>query len=146
MLRLPVYSMHKYFEHQADIGIIGIGMSLDTAFEEAAKGLFEVMCEIKNVKAVKSVKIDVHAADEGALLVEWLNELLAQKDIKDMMFSSFSIKITKKGDKFMLSGIAKGEKIQEKHHLKLEVKAATYSQLSVKKEGKCYEVRCVVDV
>lgn len=137
---------YKYFEHQADIGIIGAGKSLDTAFEEAAKAMFKIMCEIKQVEAKKVVKISASAQDESGLLIEWLNQLLAQKDIKEMMFSSFSVNITKKGDKFILSGIAKGEPVSEKHHLKLEVKAATYSQLRVWREDKNYKAQCVVDV
>ncbi|MBU4015717.1 archease [Patescibacteria group bacterium] len=59
-----------------------------------------------------------------------------------MMFSSFKVKIKGKS----LTADVKGEKLDpKKHHLKIEVKAATYSQLKIEK-GKEYKAQCVVDV
>lgn len=133
----------RYFEHQADIGIIGEGSTLAKAFEEAAKAMFGVMADLKAIKPAKKVSIKCSAEDEETLLIEWLNELLAQKDIKDMMFSEFKVKI-KEGK---LVGLAYGEKLNtKKHKVKVEVKAATYSQLKVKKEKDKYIAQCVVDV
>ena len=48
--------MHKFFEHKADIGIIGYGTSLEEAFAEGAKAMFEVMVDIKKVKKTKAKK------------------------------------------------------------------------------------------
>lgn len=139
--------VYKYFEHQADVGIIGIGKSLEEAFQEGARAMFQVMAEIKNIKSKKEIKIKCTAVDESSLFVEWLNELLAKKDTMDMMFSEFKVKIVHSKGKYILEGVAKGEKLdQKKHHLKTEVKAATYSQLKVGREGNKYKVECVVDV
>ncbi|MBT3985083.1 archease [archaeon] len=134
--------MYDYFEHQADVGIIGIGNTLEEAFVEGAKAMFQVMCEIKEVEAKEEVKIEVDASDQETLFVEWLNALLAQKDIKDMLFSDFDVKI--EGN--TLKGVARGETMDlDKHEVKTEVKAATYSQLKIVKD-KDYKVQCVVDV
>ncbi len=139
--------MYKFFEHQADVGIIGIGKTLEEAFQEAAKAMFQVMCDVDEVAPKKSVKLKVEAAEQETLLTEWLNGLLARKDIEDMLFSEFEVKITKKGERFSLTAEVKGETMNsEKHHLKVEVKAATYSQLRVWKDGKDYKAQCVVDV
>ena len=136
----------KHFEHQADVGIIGIGKTLEEAFQEGAKAMFQVMADLKQISPKKSIKITVKASDEAALFIEWLNELLAKKDIEDMMLSDFKVKIQKIKNKFNLTGTAKGEKTSEKHRLKVEVKAATYSQLKVQKEKNKYTAQCVVDV
>jgi len=134
--------MYEYFEHQADVGIIGIGKTLEEAFVEGAKAMFQVMCEIKEVEAKEEIKIEVDASDKETLFVEWLNALLAQKDIKDMLFSDFEVKI--EGN--TLKGVAKGEAMDlDKHEVKTEVKAATYSQLKIVKDND-YKVQCVVDV
>ncbi len=139
--------VYKYFEHQADIGIIGTGRTLGQAFEEGAKAMFGVMCSIKDVAPKKKAEIKAEADDEGALFIEWLNELLAQKDINNMMFSKFKVNIKRAGNKFCLAGEAWGEKTDtKKHKLKVEVKAATYSQLKIKKENNKYFAKCVVDV
>lgn len=139
--------MYKYFDHQADVGIIGFGKTLEEAFEEAAKAMFQFMSDIKNIEPKRSVKIKAEASDQETLLVEWLNALLSKKDIEDMFFSEFKIKIKKQKNKFILIGEARGEKTDyKKHHLKTEVKAATYSQLKIEKQGDIYKVQCVVDV
>jgi SHS2 domain-containing protein len=137
--------MFEHFEHRADIGVRGFGATLAEAFQETAKAMFAVMGKIESVNKKKKVKIFCNADDEAGLLIEFLNALLAQADIEKMFFSDFQVKI-KKGKKYELTGYAIGEKRDvDKHCLKLEVKAATYSQLKVeKKEG--FMAQCIVDV
>jgi len=46
-----------------------------------------------------------------------------------------------------LTGVARGEMLnQQKHEARIEVKAATYSQLKVKKEKDRYIAQTIVDV
>jgi SHS2 domain-containing protein len=138
---------YKFFDHQADIGIVGVGKSYEQAFQEGAKAMFEVMCDVKTVKPTKSVSVDATAKDLSELFIEWLNELLAQKDIVDILFSSFKVIITKTKNGYKLAGVVKGETLdQKKHRLKVEVKAASYSQLKVWKDKNLYKAQCVVDV
>ncbi|MHA1961637.1 MAG: archease [Candidatus Thorarchaeota archaeon] len=136
-----------FFEHEADVGIFGVGSSLDEAFQEGAKALFQVMADIKNIEPKEEISIKAEAPDEEALFVEWLNVLLAEKDLEDMFFSDFEVRIQQERNVFVLAGVAKGEKTNpQKHHLKIEVKAATYSQLKVERLGNGCRVQCVVDV
>jgi SHS2 domain-containing protein len=138
---------YEFFDHQADIGIVGVGKSYEQAFQEGAKAMFEIMCDLKTVKLVKSISVDATAKDLSELFIEWLNELLAQKDIVDMLFSSFKVRITKTKSGYKLTGVLKGETLnQKKHRLKVEVKAASYSQLKVWKDKNLYKAQCVVDV
>lgn len=133
------------FEHTADVGIRGIGKTVEQAFEEAAKALFSVMVNIKTVKPTKGIKliIQVGGMEKDGLFVEWLNRLVAEKDISGMMFSKFNVKI---GDK-QLVGTAWGEQFDHKKHKpKVEVKAATYSQLKVEKQKGKWIAQCLVDV
>ena len=133
----------EYFDHEADIGIIGKGSSLEQAFEEAAKAIFNVMFDIKSVSAISNIEVACEAVNSEELLIEWLNKLLAESTINNMVFSEFEVKI--QGDK--LKGLAKGETINhEKHKTKTEVKAATYSQLKVEERKGDFIAQCVVDV
>ncbi|HLD48982.1 MAG TPA: archease [archaeon] len=135
--------MYKFFEHKADIGIIGIGATLEEAFAEGAKAMFEVMLNIKKVKKAKKIKISCEAQNNEELFVEFLNKLLYEKDVKQMAFCDFDVKI--KGKK--LTATAHGEKFDAvRHEVKVEVKAATYSQLKIEKKGNKYYAQCVVDV
>jgi SHS2 domain-containing protein len=136
-----------FFDHEADVGIFGVGSSLEEAFQEGAKALFQVMADIGNIEPKNETTVKVEAPDEEALFVEWLNALLAQKDVEDMFFSDFMVSIERVQETFVLTGVAKGERTNpEKHHLKIEVKAATYSQLKIEKSGKMFRAQCVVDV
>lgn len=140
--------MFETFEHKADIGVRGKGSSIEKAFSEAAKALFSVEVDLKFVKANKKIKIECSAINLEELFVEWLNSLLAQASIHEMVFSKFEIKIKEKDKKFFCNGFAYGEKLSEKHRPKIEVKAATYSQLKVfqDKKSKKWIAQCIVDV
>jgi len=139
--------VYKYFDHQADIGIIGEGRDMNEAFQEAARAMFNIMCNLKKVEKKKSINITVKAKNAEELLVEWLNELLAQINLKNMVFSAFDVYITKRFGRYILKGAAHGEKIdRQKHELKTEVKAATYSQLGVVKTDDHYRCQCIIDV
>lgn len=136
---------YKYFEHKADIGIIGLGNSLEEAFQEAAKAMFKVMANINKIEPKKEIKINLESTDKKELFISWLNELLAQRDIKEMLFSKFKVNIEKSENKYILKSKVFGEKINKKHELETEVKAATYSQLDFK-EGKKVRIQCIIDV
>ena len=137
----------EYFDHEADIGIVGYGRNLEEAFEQGAKAMFNIMADINTIAREREVDIEVRANDKEALFIEWLNELLARKDIEGMLFSEFDVRIEEKGDMLVLKGTAKGEKINyEKHRVDIEVKAATYSQLKIEKIDGMWKVQCVVDV
>ena len=135
---------YHYFDHDADVGIEGFGTTLQEAFEEAAAAMFNLIVDVSQVEARDEVPIECQGADTEELFVERLNALLAQADIHEMAFSEFHVQQVKD---HQLSGFAKGEALdQVKHRPKLEVKAATYSMLSVDQTEDRWSVRCVVDV
>lgn len=131
------------FEHRADVGVRGRGETLEKAFEEGARAMFSVMVDLNTVKPLEAFEIEVSAQDEEVLFVEWLNELLSLADLNDMVFSEFEVEIAGNS----LKGRASGEKWDlKRHEPKTEVKAATYSSLSVKNENGSYVAQCIVDV
>ena len=139
--------MFETFPHKADIGIRAKAKSLEDAFCEAAKALFSVMVELNNIKAKEEIEISVSAEELDLLFVEWLNALVSEAALRNMLFSEFDAKIEKRNNIFMLKGKAKGEKINlDKHNIKTEVKAATYSALKVEKENSAWLVQCILDV
>ena len=134
------------FEHKADIGVRGQGKTLEGAFSDAAKAMFSIEINLEKVRATKKIKIKCSAENIEELFVEWLNSLLAQASLHEMVFSDFEVKIDEKKNE--LIGIAGGEKLNESHEPKLEIKAATYSQLKVflDKKTKEWVAQCIVDV
>jgi len=141
---MPSEERFEYFEHGADVGIVGRGGSWEAAFKQAATAMFNLIVDVDKVSVQKTIPISCQASNREELFVEWLNTLLAVADLRRMVFSFFKIK--KLGEN-RLEGEAGGEPFDPKvHNPKVEVKAATYSMLALGREGENYFARCVVDV
>ncbi len=135
--------MWEHFAHQADIGIRGIGATLEEAFAEAAYALMAVMCNPQKVRPLEPVSVSVQMDDRELLLAEWLNQILYEADTRKMFFSRFEVTIS--GD--MLSGVLWGERMDPvRHKAAVEAKAATYQMLKVAFEDGRWIAQCVVDV
>jgi len=134
----------EHFPHGADIGIRGIGASLDEAFEQAAIALIAVITDPGMVDAKASVAIRCQAPDEEVLLTDWLNALIFEMSTRGMLFGRFDVDISD----HRLDAIAWGEAVdRQRHHPAVEVKGATYTELSVAlcDDGR-WTAQCVVDV
>jgi tRNA nucleotidyltransferase (CCA-adding enzyme) len=134
----------QHYPHQADIGIRGFGATKEQAFEQAAVALTAVITQPDKVAAKEEVMVRCSAPDDELLLVDWLNGLLYEMDTRQMLFGRFEVKI----DGSELAGRAWGEKIDvSKHDPVVEVKAATYTELSVRQDEKgAWTAQCIVDV
>jgi len=134
---------YKFLEHEADVGILGIGETLEESFQESAKAMFEIMFNIKEIKQIKEITIELSADSQENLFIKFLNELIAQADIQELIFSEFKVKI----DNLTLTCTAKGDSFNlNKYEIKTEVKAATYSGLKLYKKENKYYSQCVLDV
>jgi len=126
------------------MGIRGKGLTKEQAFEQAALALTSVITSIDKVEPEQKVAITCQAIDDELLLLDWLNTLLYEMDTRKMLFSSFEIHL----DKNTLNAVAWGQRIDiQKHQPTVEVKAATYMELSVRQdESGTWIAQCVVDV
>ena len=135
--------MWEHFHHQADIGIRGIGRTLDEAFAEAAVALMAVICSPQKVQPTESVRIHCQGDDMELLFVDWLNEIIYEMATRGMLFGRFQVTVA--GDK--LDGRAWGETADpQRHETAVEVKGATYTQLKVARQNDKWIAQCVVDV
>lgn len=136
---------YEYLEHEADIGILAMGKTREQAFEEGAKAMFGVMVDVEKVDQKKKIEVSVGSDKLDTLFVEWLNALLAQKDLREMVFSKFKVEI-KEGENFQLRGEAWGDGFKPEQNFKTEVKAATYSGLKYKRVFGEHHLQCVLDI
>jgi SHS2 domain-containing protein len=132
----------SYFEHDADIGIIGRGNTLEQAFETAAQAVFGIVTPLDKVQPQTSIKIEFEESDYELALVTWLNLLLGKAREFGMVFNRFHVEHREN----LWSAEALGEKWREDLERGVEVKGATLTMLSVKKTGAMWEARCIVDV
>lgn len=133
----------NYFDHEADIGVIGRGETIEKAFINAAEALFAIMVEdLGRIKRERSVSIEFTESDPEIALVTWLNLLVGEARSNDLVFGGFELK--RDGDKW--KGRAQGETWTDAIVRGTEVKGATLTALSVKKKNRRWEAGCVVDV
>ncbi|TCV90434.1 archease [Sulfurirhabdus autotrophica] len=133
---------YSYFDHDADIGIIGHGKCLEAAFESAAKAMFAIMAELEQIKPVNEINLSFEESDLEYALVTWLNLLITEARENGLALGKFYIT----RNKFHWHGKAWGEPWRAGLERGVEVKGATLTMLSVKNDGNEWEARCIVDV
>ena len=133
---------HGYFEHDADIGIIGRGTTVEEAFVSAARAMFAIQSELDSVQSIEGIEIDFEEGDLELALVRWLNALLAASRDHAMVPCEFGL--AREGNHWL--GWARGERWRGGLERGTEVKGATLTMLSVAQGAAGWEARCVVDV
>jgi len=138
----------EYLEHTADVGVRARGETVKAAFCEAARGVVSLMVSCPDVKTVFSTPIHVRAETLAGLLVEYLSELLAARDLHGLAFGSFDARIERDGGGYVLRGTASGERFDPgRHKPGTEVKGISYLGLDVRQEKDgSWVAECVVDV
>lgn len=134
----------EHFPHEADIGVQGIGLTREAAFENAGLALTAVITDPASVAPLDAVPIVCEAPDQELLLVDWLNALVYEMATRDMLFSRFAVRF----NDHSLHATAWGERVEvTRHQPAVEVKGATYTELSVKQDAHGrWIAQCVVDV
>lgn len=142
MISEPSASSYGYFEHDADVGIIGRGSLLEEAFEAAAAAMFARMTDLAGVCVQRNVSIEFEEADVELALVRWLNLLLGKAREHGLVFARFRLE----RDGVLWRGMASGEPWRAEHERGVEVKGATLTALAVTPTAAGWEARCVIDV
>ena len=132
----------SYFDHEADIGIIGRGQTIADAFVSAAESTFAIMTDLSKIEPLKSIDIEFEETDIELALVTWINNLIADGKAAGLILGRFQLQ---QNDSHWM-GKAWGEPWRDDLIRGTEVKGATLTMLSVKKINKGWEARCVVDV
>ena len=135
---------YEQFPHTADIGVRVYGKDLKELFENAAFAMFDLTADLEGLKGGQGENFELEADSPEELLVKWLDELLYNFYTKQIIFFKFDIKeLSPTRMKAVSSGRPVGA---NKNRLKMEIKAATYHNLAIKKTSKGYEVEIIFDV
>jgi SHS2 domain-containing protein len=89
-------SPFEILEHTADVGIRATGDTVEECFEQAALGLAEIV-GILRPGTGERVEIAVSAGDLGALLVDWLDEILYLHDSRDAVITAVRVGSVEEG-------------------------------------------------
>lgn len=133
----------ELFPHDADVGVRGYGPSVEQAFEQAALALTATVTDAEIAPATE-VAVACDAPDLELLLVQWLNAIIYEMAVRNMLFGRFAVRI--EGSR--LQGTLRGEAVDVARHAPAcEPKGATYTALHVVQEPDgIWSAACVVDV
>lgn len=134
----------EHFEHQADIGVRGIGATKGEAFQQAALALTAVITDPRRVLGREAFEIELENGEDDLLLVDFLSRLILEMDTRKMLFGRFDVWV----ESPRLRARVWGERIRrDRHKPAVEVKGATYHEAKVHRDASgAWIAQCVVDV
>lgn len=134
----------EHFAHDADIGIRGFGRSLNEAFEQGALALTAICTNPNGVLSRDCIDVACSATDPEVLFVDWLNAVVYQMSTMHHLFGRFEVWT----DGRELNARLFGEPVDvERHQPSVEIKGATFTELSVRRQSNGdWVAQCVVDV
>jgi len=139
----------EFREHTADVQVRSWGSSLEEAFSQTAYSLMTTITpDLKKVAPKIEKKITIEAEDKEALLFDFLSEFLYIFDVNELVFSQIYVRsIEKINDNYKLRATLKGEKFDlDKHEIGIEVKAITYSFLTIEEKHESTIIDIVFDI
>jgi len=137
----------EYLDHPADAYLRGIGKTVEEAFVEAARGLFQLMVDLDRVSPTDRLEVSLREPTLELLLMAWLGRLLAETDLSGLVLARFCVELAEEDGGVRLSGQAWGEPLDPiRHGPRTEVKGVTFAGLAVEHEDGRWIAQCVVDV
>ena len=136
----------KYFDHTADIMFEAYGKTLEETFCNAGLAMFNILTDIRKVKAVKSFSIKVAADKLEKLIFDFLDELLFLLDTEHLLVSKFNdMKVVKKNDNYELTCAVLGDQASN-YDTHGDIKAPTYNEMKITQNNNDFIFRIVVDI
>ena len=132
------------FDHTADVGLEAWGATFEQALAEAGFGFQSITLGAGLVRPTQSRTFSVSAADEEALVVAWLSDLIFAFETEGWLSATIEISVT--GATSFLA-LCRGETLDEnRHEVAGGVKAVSYHELLVQRDESGVRFRVILDV
>ncbi len=133
----------RFLKHTADIKFQAYGKSIEEVFENSGLALSKSIYSGK-IKKIRKKKIKVHGKDIESLLYNFLEEFLFLFDSEEFAVSKIkNIRLDKKKLKIECTLIGDSPK---NYKIERHIKAVTYNEMFVKREGGKLVAQVVLDV
>jgi len=130
-------------DHTADIAVEATGETLDAIFAAVADGMTAAMSE-QFPPSGERFEFDVTAESREALLFDYLDELIYQRDVRNVLPVDHRASVSQHGDEWSVTASARGVPLEE--IAAREVKAVTYSQMELERVDDGWRAYVVFDV
>lgn len=135
----------EILEHTADVGIRAEGVDLSAVFEQATLGLLDIVGTWAPAReAAEEVELAIEADDVGALLVDWLGEVIYIGDSRDAVVTAIEMSEVTEHRAAGTLGIAPRD--EAAYEGGTQVKAITYHRLAVDQTDGAWSATVYVDV
>jgi len=132
------------FEHTADVGLDASADSLEELFEALAEGLVDVICPREQSEPAQSRRVEARGDDLEVLAVDFLWQVMSAVQFDRQAVASVSVE---RASQTSLRATLNYEPLDpDKHEIATEVKAVTYHQLKIAKEGEKWVGRVILDL
>lgn len=135
---------YETFDHTADLGLRIRAGDLNGLFADAARALISVLIvNPQSIRVSQEKQIAIQGDDCEFLLFDFLNELLYSFETEKLLFAEFDVHVDGTG----LNAICGGEPLDTgRHRLDHEVKAITYHELKIRRDGDGWLAEVIVDI
>ncbi len=134
--------MFEILQHTADVRLRVEAVTIEELFRDAMRGMYAVMRahEDAGAKAVRrTIRVD-DSADRTTLLVDFLNEVLHRAHVVREMFTDATfVRLDETHAEAEVSGIGPAS-------FEEDVKAVTYHEADVRREGETWMTTLVFDI
>jgi SHS2 domain-containing protein len=132
----------------ADIAFRAWGEALEETFVAAATAVMQVM--IENCDAIRPCqerRITVEDEALDLLLFNFLQELVYYKDADQLLLLVEQVEIARRNDQYGLAATAHGERLDpSRHHQRVDVKAVTLHQFTLRQSEHGWEASVILDI
>lgn len=135
----------ELLDHTSEIGFRATGDTLEQAFANAGRALFQVMTDIDGLDRDVEREITVQSEGLEALLYDFIDELIYCSQAEGVVLREFDIHIETSPGTYRLEGAGRGQRIGEGMRLQ-EVKAPTYSEMRVEEASGGWVLEMYLDV
>lgn len=129
--------------HTADVAVEASGPSLGETFAAVADGLTAAHCDDVPAEGGERFAVGVRAESREALLFEYLDELIYQRDVRGVLPADHAADVHWQGG-WIIGGTARGVPLDAVDAR--EIKAVTYSEMTLEETDDGWLAYVVFDV
>jgi SHS2 domain-containing protein len=131
-------------EHTADVAVEATGSDLSAVFGAVADGLAAAMCDDIPSTGGERFAVEVTAENREALLFDYLDELIYERDVRNVLPVDNDAAVREEADRWAVEGSARGVDLAAVDAR--EVKAVTYSEMRLEPTDDGWLAYVVFDV
>jgi SHS2 domain-containing protein len=132
---------HSFQEHTSEVRLRVEAETIEELFEESGRALAELIAEPSAGASRGPEKhIELHARDQDALLIEWLNELVFRAETEKLVYDQLKVSRIEGGN---LAATLRGH---EPKGSRASVKAATMHDVRIERTNEGLSASFILDV